>query len=168
MTLDELAALAPYFREGERYLNGTLIIWPDLHFRTMILVKTLRELLDAPIRLIRGPHPGKPTAIDACCPDRPLSQIFMALTRLQGCSWGVYSGNSFHLDLRDLVHGLPARWMAVKIEEEPTLKEHGLDGLITSRASGWAYLSWNHARSFEALGIVLRLADGKRVPVAEV
>lgn len=169
MTSSDLQRLAPWFGERERYLNGRPVDWATIHYPTMAALRQLREHLHAPIALIRGAHPNRPEAVDACCPTLPLSRVVMGLTRLQGVSWGVYSGHSFHVDHRQVpADGLPARWMAVKIEEEPILKEQGLDGLITSRAAGWAYLSWHHERSFDAMALVCLLAEGRRVPVGEV
>lgn len=160
MTPAELQSLSPWFREGERFLNGTVIDWSDIAYRTMFWMVELRKRLDSPIHLIRGAHPGKPTAVDACCPGRPLSAVYMALTRLQECSWGVYSGNSFHLDTRPFEY-VPARWMAVKGDEEGILADHGLQALVTSRKDGWVYLSYDHDRAFEGLSLVLELARRK-------
>lgn len=162
MQLHELALLGPEFRDGERFLNGTVVDWSEIDFETMQIVKQLRRTLDEPIHLIRGAHPNQPTAIDACCPALSLHQVFMALTRLQGCSWGVYSGGSFHLDTRP-IQALPARWMAVKEAERYALHDAGLLELATSRKDGWIYLSFSHAHSFAGLSLVLDLAEKKRV-----
>lgn len=153
MRPDQLATLAPYFREGERYLNGTVVRWEDLSFPTMCALYRLRELLDTRIILIRGPHPDptgtkpyKQTAVDACAPGADLGQVAMALFRFQLISFGLYSGNSFHLDSR-LFPKEPARWLAIKPAEEAQLAERGLSGLISSCADGWTYLNWSHPRA---------------------
>lgn len=161
MTPQELVALGPYFREGERFLNGTVIDWNTIDYQTMFWVVQLRTSLDAPISLIRGAHPNRPSAVDACCPSVPLAQVFMALTRLQLCSWGIYSGCSFHVDTREFRY-LPSRWLAVKEAEEHALISSGLRELITSRRDGWLYLSYAHPRAFEAVALVCRLAESKR------
>lgn len=160
----ELAELAPYFREGERYLNGRPIDWAEVSFPTMRALYRLRELLDDKIILIRGPHPDptgtqpyKQTAIDACAPGVDLGQVAMALFRFQTISFGLYTGNSFHLDSRPFTRE-PARWLAIKASEEVQLAAQGLLGLITSRADGWTYLSWAHPRASEGLALVLALA----------
>lgn len=160
MTSTELATLA-YFRDGERFLNGTVIDWSTIHYKTMYWMAELRRLLDAPIRLIRGAHPNRPEAVDACCPSVPLAEVYLALTRLPGCSWGVYSGCSFHLDTRAYEH-VPARWLAVKENEERVLKEFGLRNLETSRRDGWIYLAYGPAASLEAVTLICRLAEGQR------
>lgn len=167
MTQDELTSLAPYFQEGERFLNGTVIEWTTVSFETMRAVRRVRELLDVPVKLIRGAHPDpdgtkpyKRTAIDACAPGASMAEIAMALFRVQHISFGLYSGNSFHIDTRAFDHE-PARWLAIKLEEEALLKERGLSALITSRADGWVYLSWSQAQSLSALVLVCALADAK-------
>jgi len=174
VTPEELTKIGPWFRAGERYLNGTPVSWHAVSFPTMQALVQLRELLDSRILLIRGPHPDpdgtkpyKQTAIDACAPDVSLATVTMALFRLQGVSFGVYSGNSFHLDSRPFTT-YPARWMALKTYEEPYLAEHQLQPLITSRADGWIYLAWSHPRSYEALTLVLSLARKQATPTAEV
>lgn len=165
MTKEQLAMLLPYFKEGERYLNGKPVLWDEVNFETMQHVKRLREILDTPVRLIRGPHPDpdgtkpyKRTAIDACAPGAAMGQIAMTLCRFQGISFGIYSGNSFHIDTRDFDRE-PARWLAVKVAQEPSIKSSGLSELITSRADGWCYLSWSHPKSLKALQLVCALAE---------
>jgi hypothetical protein len=116
MTKAELASLA-YFKDGERFLNGQVVDWEPIAYRTMYWLAELRRLLDAPIHLIRGAHPNRPSAVDACCPSVPLAEVFLGLTRLPECSWGIYSGCSFHLDTREYER-VPARWLAVKDAEE--------------------------------------------------
>lgn len=161
MTKEELESLS-FFREGDRFLNGKPIDWASIHFPTMQAIELLRRDLDSPILLIRGAHPGetdnKTTAVDACAPRVSIERVFMALTRLP-VSFGIYSGNSFHVDLRG--RRTPARWMAVKVEERHELAARGLADLVTSRADGWLYLAWNDARSFEALSVVLSIAGKK-------
>lgn len=167
MNQSELTSLGPYFRDGERLLNGQTVDWSTIHYETMFWLKQLREHLDAPIRLIRGAHPHQPTAVDACCPTVPLSHVFMGLTRLQRCSWGLYSGASFHVDTREFRY-LPARWIAVKLEEERLLKEFDLADLETARKDGWIYLTFNHPKALDAVTLICRLADGKRTAPAKI
>lgn len=159
-----------YFKDDTTYLNGSPIEWDALHYETMWHLNVLRLLLGSPIRLIRGPHPYadpakayKATALDATCPKLPLAQVAMGLMRMQRVSWGVYSGNSFHLDCREFERW-PSRWMAIKDnkDEEMELIERGLQTLVTYRADGWLYLSWDHPRSFEALMAVCLLAQHDR------
>lgn len=113
MTLTELALLSPYFRDGERLLNGTPVDWSQVAFEPMRQVFTLRNLLDEPVRLIRGAHPTRPDAVDFCVPTVPYKQLVMAVLRLP-CSYGFYSGASVHVDTRS---GPTARWLAVKENE---------------------------------------------------
>jgi hypothetical protein len=164
MTLAELAELG-YFRDGERFLNGQVIDWATIDAATMRAVAELRRLVDAPVHLIRGAHPNRPSAVDGCCPSVPLAAVFLALTRLQGCSWGIYSGCSFHVDMRAFER-VPARWLAVKEREEHLLKTFGLDGLVTGRKDGWIYLAYGPAASLEAVTLICRLAEGQRQPSA--
>jgi hypothetical protein len=161
MTEAELTMLDPFFRDGERYLNGQVIDWSTISYRTMFWLVQLRNQLQSPIRLIRGAHPNRPSAVDACCPSAPLAQIFMALTRLQQCSWGIYSGCSFHVDTREFSY-LPARWLAVRPDEEVYLSGRGLTGLIVDRKDGWLYLSYAHPRALEAALLVCELAERQR------
>lgn len=160
MTPQELTTLS-YFRPSERWLNGTPIDWSTIDFHTMYWVSELRRELDSPIRLIRGAHPGKPTAIDWCCPGVSFKRVAMAVMRLPECSWGLYSGCSVHMDGRPYEH-LPARWLAVKTAERGLLKDDGLEGLVAGEADGWIYLSWRHEKSLDALALVVALAEGKR------
>ena len=164
MTNYQLETLLPYFRDGERYLNGTPINWSDVSYDTMSVVYRLRELLDSQVILIRGPHPDpdgtkpyKRTAIDACAPGVDLGHVAMVLFRLQRISYGIYSGNSFHIDTRPFDKE-PARWMAIRPHEEVYLNQQGLQELVSSRTDGWTYLSWSHPRASEALVLVLSLA----------
>jgi hypothetical protein len=164
MTPEQLSQLAPWFRPGERYLTGTPIDWSQVSYATMQTVTRVRERLDAPILLIRGPHPDpdgtkpyKATAVDLCAPEVELDQVAMLLFAMQRVSFGLYSGNSFHIDSR-AYQGEPARWMAIKTAEEPHLFERGLQGLATTRADGWIYLSWWHPQAFQGLQLVLALA----------
>jgi len=82
----------------------------------------------------------------------------MALFRLQGVSYGIYSGNSFHIDSREFGHW-PARWMAIRPSQESQLTRLGLGDLIGSRTDGWTYLKWSHPRAHEGLHLVLTLAN---------
>jgi hypothetical protein len=129
-----------------------------VNYQTMFWMTHLREGLDAPLRLIRGPHPNRASAVDACCPDRHLAHVFLGLTRLPSCSWGVYSGGSFHVDTREYDYR-PARWMAVKDSQAERLKEAGFADLVTSHKDGWLYLAYDHPQSFEALSLVFHLAE---------
>jgi hypothetical protein len=167
MTLDELRSLGSFFSATERTLDGKPVRWEDYSYATMRHIVLLREHLAAPIILIRGAHPGKPSAIDACCPSRPLAQVFMALTRLVGASWGIYSGRSFHVDTRPY-EKLPARWLAIKDSEEQILQQRGLAALVAYRQGGWIYLSYDHPRSLDAVLLVCELADKKAQIVAAV
>ena len=164
MTPQQLADLKPYFQIGERYLNGRVVAWDEIAYPTMMAIRRLRELLDTRVILIRGPHPDpdgtkpyKLTAIDACAPGTDLGHVAMTLFRFQGISYGLYSGNSFHIDSRPFEKE-PARWLALKPHEEVHLSERGLTSLITTRADGWTYLSWSHPRASEGLALVLSLA----------
>lgn len=160
----QLRTLQPYFRDGERYLNGTLINWNEVAYPTMQAIYRLREVLDTRIILIRGPHPDpsgtkpyKATAVDACAPGVDLGYVAMMLFRMQHISFGLYSGNSFHIDSRPFEKE-PARWLAMKPHEEIHLSERGLMALISTRADGWTYLNWSHPRASEGLALVLSLA----------
>lgn len=164
MTPKQLERLSPVFHKGERFLDGTVIDWQTVDFETMLTVKRLREILGAPLRLIRGAHPDpagrnpfRATAIDACVPTLPLGQVAMGMFRLQQASYGLYSGNSFHLDSR-LFTLAPARWLAIRPNEKHHLDRLDLLDLITKQTDGWLYLSWSHKRSHEALQLVLQLA----------
>lgn len=157
MTHDEVAQLT-YFRDGERFLNGRPIDWSTIDVRTMRAMDALRGYLDSPVHLIRGAHPNRPSAVDACCPQKPLSAVFLALTRLHYVSWGIYSGCSFHLDAREF-QGFPARWAAIKTEEEGILKDRGLACLEAYRADGWIYLRYNHDRSLDGINLVCELSE---------
>lgn len=161
MTPAELQTLKPYFRDGERYLNGTLVDWSTISYETMFWIKQLREHLGESIRLIRGAHPNRPSAVDFCCPDVPMGQLFLALTRVQRGSWGIYSGASAHLDTREFDY-LPARWLAVKESEDHLLKEFGLRELEASRKDGWIYLNYSHPKALDAVNLICRLAEGQR------
>ena len=161
MTQAELIMLGPYFRDGERLLNGRIVDWSTISYQTMCWMVQLRRAIDAPIRLIRGAHPNRPSAVDFCCPGVPLAQLFMVLTRIQRCSWGIYSGGSAHLDTREFEY-LPARWLAVKPEEEVYLSGRGLTGLIYDRKDGWLYLSYAHPRSLEAVSLICELSEKRR------
>lgn len=160
MTPDELSQLT-FFRDGERYLNGLPIDWSTVDGKTMHAIDHLRGYLDAPIHLIRGAHPHQATAVDACCPGRPLSLVYLALTRLAGASWGIYSGNSFHLDNR-AISALPARWMAIRESEVTELQERGLADLVAYSSDGWIYLKYNHDLSLRGVVFVCELSERHR------
>lgn len=161
MTPAEVLRLGPWFTEKERYVSGLPVEWATVNFKTMLGMKTLREQLGSPIHLIRGPHPNRPEAVDACCPALSLRRVFMELCRLPHCSWGLYSGNSFHLDTRDYVDA-PARWLAVRTSERSELSARGFKNVITAERNGWLYLPWSHASSWDLLALVLALSDLKK------
>lgn len=161
MTDAELSHLAPYFDPHECYLNGKPVEWATINYKTMMWMLTLRKQLGAPIRLIRGAHPNRPEAVDACCPTLSLRRVFMELCRIPFCSWGIYSGNSFHLDTREYAE-VPARWMAVAASERPSLQAAHVEHLITSEKDGWLYLAWSDLDSWHALDMVFILADLKK------
>lgn len=163
MTEAELSLLAPVFNHGERYTNGMVINWADVDYRTASHLKILRLHLGMPVRLIwNGYHRGT-NKTDATFPLVPLKKVFMGLTRIE-CSWGIYSGNSIHLDTR-MPEPLHARWMAMRPSEIGILKERGLVSLVTNMdqveagTAEWAYLAWNDPQSFEGLRLVLDLAE---------
>lgn len=162
MTPAEVLRLGPWFTEKERYVSGLPVEWSTVNFKTMLGMKTLREQLGSPIHLIRGPHPNRPDAVDACCPALSLRRVFMELCRLPFCSWGLYSGNSFHVDTRDY-RDVPARWIAVHAYERPSLIAAHIEDLITSEKDGWLYLSWSHEFSWKALDVMFTLADLNRL-----
>lgn len=155
MTPGELASLT-YFRDGERDLAGRPLDWSQADWATMHALESLCQSLDSPITIIRLAHPGKPTAIDWCCPGRRYGEVVMAVLRLPYCSYGFYSGNSVHIDRREYAT-LPARWLAVKVEERAHLHDHGLENVVTGEANGWLYLAWN----WGALKLVIELAERK-------
>ncbi len=165
MTEGELSLLAPVFTRGERYLNGMMINWADVDYRTASQLKILRMHLGKPVRLIWNVYHRNTDRIDAAFPRVPLPQVFMGLTRLE-CSWGIYSANSIHADTRipDPVHH---RWMAMRPSEIGILKQGGLLELVTNMdqveagTAEWAYLSWSHPRAIEALVLVLDLAGSR-------
>jgi hypothetical protein len=158
----EVLRLAPWFSPDEQYLNGRPVDWSGVNFKTMMWLKLLREQLGSPIQLIRGAHPNRPEAVDACCPGLSLRRVFMELCRIPVCSWGLYSGNSFHLDTREY-HDVPARWLAVHTAERPSLVAAHIEALITSEKDGWLYLPWSHELSWKALDVVCTLADLNRL-----
>jgi hypothetical protein len=162
MTSDELKTLAPYFDATEKYFDGRPVNWTVVNFPTMQVLWRVRARLSHPVYLIRGPHPTRPEAVDATVPALPLSLVAMEVLRVP-CAAGVYSGNSFHLDTRPLGDAeLPARWLAIKPEEEPLLRYGGLDELVAERKSEWLYLKWADARGPEALKLVCQLAEARR------
>jgi hypothetical protein len=161
MIPDELKTLAPYFDATEKYLDGRKVDWSVVNFPTMQILWRIRAKLSSPVYLIRGPHPNRPEAVDATVPGLPLSLVAMEVLRAP-CAAGIYSGNSFHLDTRPLADAeLPARWLAIKPEEEPLLRYGDLDELVADRKSDWLYLKWTDARGPEALKLVCQLADAR-------
>lgn len=156
MTPYELRALT-YFTEGERDAQGVPIAWDTAHYPTFFWLDTLRQRLDAPIRILRATHPGKPTAVDWTCPSLPFGAVVMTTLRLPTASYGFYSGGSVHVDLR-AYDPLPARWLAIRPTERAELVAAGLTGAVTNEANGWQYLHW----SWSALQLVVRLAERKQ------
>ena len=162
MTPDELKTLAPYFDETEKYVGGRKVDWSIVNFPTMQILWRVRVKLGHAVFLIRGPHPNRPEAVDATVPALPLSLVAMEVLRVP-CAAGLYSGNSFHLDTRPLTPPeLPARWLAIKPEEEPLLRYDGLVELIAERKADWCYLKWTDARGPLALKVVCQLAEARR------
>lgn len=170
MTRDEVNGLR-YFAWGEKDILGKPIDWEQANAYTMRRVDELRHVLGHPIMIIRITHPHRPDAVDATAPTTTLSHVTMELMRLPGASWGVYTGNSFHIDTR-LYNipptNLPARWMGIKPCHRMFFQSRGLGDLIVEPRQGvksdWLYLKWNHPRSFEALGWVLAIAE-KRIGI---
>lgn len=159
METTELASLR-FFDETEQYTNGMPVDWSLLSYPTMFWLDQLRGVLEAPVFLIYNPKHLKTNRVDACCPGRTLRRVFMDLTRLPGVSWGVYTGNSFHVDTREYRY-LPARWMGIRPTEVLLFKERGFGSLITESKPGseWVYLAWSDDRSEEALDLVFALAE---------
>lgn len=165
MTSAELISLSPYFKQGERYANGSAIDWSVMNFNTMQLAFMLRRKWEKPIVVVRGPHPNRPEAADFECIGLPLRIVAMDVLRLPAPGAGVYSAGSFHIDSRPLgARELPKRWMAVRPHEENILHYEGLDHLITSKTSEWLYLEWSDEDSMAALAVVCRLSDLNNPP----
>jgi len=156
-----------WFRSDTVYTNGKPIDWDGLDYETMWNLNKVREILGSKVLLIRGAHPGKLSALDACSPDSPLGDTNQVLSRLGECRYGVYAGDSsrsrtgsFHLDQEPYEGTWPMRWMAIKEQDEGLVVQMQLKHLISSRANGWTYLYWTGSRSNEALQLVFRLAAG--------
>jgi len=165
MNDDERESLR-WFRHDKSYTNGRPIKWDSLDHETMQSLNEVRSILGSSILIIRGAHPGKPSALDACAPHVPLSEVFQVLTQLDKRRWGVYAGDSdrsrtgsFHLD-HEPYQGLPPRWMAVKDADVPLVIKMELKHLIRYSADGWTYLRWTGTRAHDALELVFRLAAG--------
>ncbi len=155
MTTNELKTLV-YFRDGERDIYGNPIPWEEADYQTFYWLAKLRQRLDSSIQIIRHIHPNKPTAVDWCCPGRMYHDVVMETLRLPDMSYGFYSGNSVHIDRR-VYDFLPARWLAVKPQERVHLTDASILSQVTGEANGWVYLAW----SWEALQLVIELADRK-------
>lgn len=153
MTPEQLATLT-FFRPGERALSGAPLNWEEGHYESVRLLEILRRRLDSPLRIIRLAHPGKPTAIDWCCLGRSYREVVTEVLRLPQASYGFYSGNSVHIDLRAFTD-VPARWLAVKEAEKGLLFDAGLGHTLTGKASGWLYLQW----TWDGLAFVIELAE---------
>lgn len=153
MTPAQLASLT-YFRDGERDLAGRTLDWTQGDYETLLWLEQIRRRLDSPISIIRLAHPGKPTAVDWCCPGVRYRQVVMAVLRLPSCSYGFYSGGAVHVDRREYSY-LPARWLAVRPSQRAALQDRGLLHLAGTEANGWLYLAWD----FDALQLVIQLAE---------
>lgn len=155
-----------YFDQTEKYLGTSrLIDFSAFSASAMFALDQLRESLGSAVYILRGPHPNRPEAIDACCPGRSMEQVFMQLCRLQFVSWGVYSGNSFHLDARAFV-GVPARWFAVHSSQSARVVSAGCpvvkSAQIPNGSNAWDYFAWDHPKAFEGLTICLEIARSAR------
>lgn len=165
MTDQELSEFSPYFTKAETFLDGIPIDWTQAWYPTMVHLRSLRIQLGEPMRLIRLAHPNRKEAVDGCCPTVPLSRVAMELMRVQGCSWGIYTGNSFHLDTRPF-NPFPARWLGIKPQQRKVFEEFGFAHLIAPTPSHitdpeWLYLNWSGERALEAMVLVCRIAEGK-------
>lgn len=161
MTPQQLLTLK-HFDNTEIRIDGLPVDWSVVDFRTIHAVDQMRARLGSPAYIIRETHPNRPGAIDGTCPGIPLKFVFMeGLLRIPEISFGVYAGNSWHVDFRadDGKAPWPARWMAVKPQHKPLLKERGLLELVSNEADGWVYLKWNHVRSFDGLALVFELSE---------
>lgn len=163
MTPNEVDKLA-YFLPNEKTLDGKPVVWEDYNVDTMHCVDTLRNQVARSITLIRGAHPKRLEAVDGTS-QAPLSRIAVELMRFSGVAWGVYTGNSFHIDTRSLKpYGqLGPRWMAIRREERAFFEQLGFGDLIKQEASNWLYLTWSHDKALEALQIVCSVAEGRIV-----
>lgn len=153
MTPAQLASLT-FFRDGERDLAGRPLDWTQGDYETLFWLEHLRRRLDSPISIIRLAHPGKPTAVDWCCPGVRYRDLVMEVLRLPMASYGFYSGNAVHVDRREYQY-LPARWLAIRPAQRASLHDRGLDHLAGNEANGWLYLAWH----YEALQLVVELAE---------
>lgn len=175
MTDVELRNLAPVFRPGERRLDRKLIDWATADYRIFYWLRVLRQAVGVPLLVIRETHldrkgeqrPWDHTAVDCTLLGASLARVFLELCRLPGLSWGLYSGGSIHVDLREWDESrgeLPARWLAVRPDEIGLLEDRGLGHLVVNReeamvgGKAWAYLRWSDPHSVRALMFVLELA----------
>jgi len=167
MTLVELNKLT-YFQMGEKDYVGNIVNWDDYLFKTMCYVDVLRLQVARPIALIRGAHPNRPEAVDATS-QAPLSRVTMELMRFSGVCWGVYTGNSFHIDTRALESNqIGARWMAIRKDEREFFEQAGFGDLIKTEADNWLYLTWSHDKALDALQLVCSIAEGRiKIPKIE-
>ena len=167
MTRAQLDDLTPFFSDTETYLSGKVVDWNPIAFETMRLLYEVRKRLGQPIKLIRGAHPNRVEAVDWCCPSLPYGAVVMEALRMP-CAVGIYSGRSLHADTRPMPDGLCARWLAVRDRELPLLGK--IKGLEASRANGWVYLRWSDADglSFDALQLVVDLAEPRSESVLTV
>lgn len=175
MTPAELHSLR-WFSQGEYRQDDRPIVWDEACYQTFYWLDRLRDWLASPIVVIRETHrfrkghgnPWDHTAVDFTMPRIPLGQLFAALSRFPLFSWGLYSGNSAHVDLREWDEKrsiLPARWLAVKPDEVPMVEQAGLRHLlapVTKPGGTWRYLTWSAPETPQALALVCHLADEKR------
>ncbi|MDR4483841.1 MAG: hypothetical protein R3B95_11615 [Nitrospirales bacterium] len=157
MTPAELQSLR-WFKYDVYDYAGRVIDWATYSYRTMWWVNVLRERVGSPCILIRGSHgEGKETAVDFFFPHAPYGLVMMETLRLPDVSFGFYSGRNLHLDTRAYSE-VPARWLAIRQEQEPLLKQAGLGHLMVNRANEWTYLTWTDRTGPAALNFIANLA----------
>lgn len=150
-----------WFKNDKVDIYGKPINWLDVDYVTMTYVNLLRERVGFPCVLIRGSHgEGKETAVDCIFPDAPYGLVMMEVLRLQSVSFGFYSSKTLHLDTRFFPY-VPARWLAIKPEEEALLILEGLSSLVTHKKDGWVYLKWSDDLGPRALQFIAWLANQK-------
>jgi hypothetical protein len=162
MTPEQWATLAA-FKNINRDIAGRLITVSEYSYSTMLYINQLAKRLGSPIYLIRGNHGPDGSAVDWCCPGVPYARLAMEVLTLP-LAVGLYSGFSVHTDSRPIIpYQRPARWLAVHEREEDQLGD--LKKLIYRRDSGWSYLVWseNDGQAFEALRLVITMADAARL-----
>ena len=167
MTTDQLRLLAPVFTRNETRLDGKPVDWRKAEYEVFVHLKALRDHLKSPCKVIRETHPNRFNAVDACFTEIDFGRVVMGLIRMQKVSWGIYSRMSLHLDTRAF-EIFPARWMAVKPREVYLLHDMKMDDIISNHedlddgTAGWAYLKFDHPRAWEALELVVALAENRK------